>query len=329
MTHRIESEAGPLFGRGYYELRSNHTDKTHKLTLNRTTLRDNDASVQRLYDNPKDKYSVYRVLKAWKETFFPVDWESYVLLREAPEKALIQRESKGLAPYKAGIYRLDGKEYKINQYNPAGKLGDNAGNTLVQEFGRICKFEAHVTARSGRRAAATIAGNSGASAFHQAQKTRHKSDPLTGNTVLPLYQEDSHESASRLNQAFFAPDDVLKRTGQYLSDGEDKKKKKRKKKKKKKKKKKMSYPPPPPHPYQYGMYGAPSYAPPSYGYHPTTTAPPAVPYGYPSNAYYPPPPPHGQYPLHQHHPYGHNQAYDASQESSDSDSDSTQSSDSS
>jgi len=167
---------------------------------------------------------------------------------------------KNRYPFLAGIYRLNKGDYVINETNPTGKLGESYPNVLLKELGELCGFESRITSRSGRRTGATKVAASGASASHQAQFTRHAADPITGSTVLPLYQENTKESANRVTASLLVQPNVLKETGQFfdpeeeeetlaeLFDDDDKKpspeelvllKKKSKKKKKKSKKKKQ------------------------------------------------------------------------------------------
>ena len=260
--HGLETE-GAYKGRKYIRLRANNFDKTQKLSIAKPTIREVDQDIRTIPDNPEDPYCLYKTLLFFKDKYFPKTWSSYILLRPAYFKEVGMQEKKGRYPFLAGIYRKnkDG-DYVVDENNPTGKLGEHYPNTLLKDLGKLCGFDARITSRSGRRTGATKVGGSGASASHQAMFTRHAADPVTGNSVLPLYQENSKASSNRVTASLLIQPSVLKETGQLFQpeveeDGEDvvdeeekkpspeelaalKKKAKNKKKKDKKKAKKKA-----------------------------------------------------------------------------------------
>jgi hypothetical protein len=186
---------GPLVGIPYYQFSATNDDKVVKLSLGQTHLRDEDEDLSRIYDDPNDPRSNFKLFEYHLENNFPQDWDSYILLRKTPEKAKKQMKSKGLKAYDANIYRLDKNsgDYIMCPANPGGKFGKNHANTVMKRFGKSCDFSVKTTSRSAKKAMATKIGTSGASVLHLLQKTR----PTTPE-MQALYQENTKESSAKI-----------------------------------------------------------------------------------------------------------------------------------
>ena len=217
LIHGTEDNASSIFyNKNYFQLKSNNADKTCALSTTNVYLRENDAEIQRVYDNPKDMYCLYKLLKMLRK-HFPPEWTSYLLLRRAPEKALAYQVKMGRTPFQAGVYRLErGSQYNVNQESPVGKFGANYANVVIKGIGTTCDFEVDITARSGRRLCGTVVGGANVSSAHQSLKMRHAEKE--GGTQTHLYQENNKESADRLIKHLECDTDILKKTGQYIDE---------------------------------------------------------------------------------------------------------------
>jgi len=125
------------------------------------------------HDNPDDPYCLHKNSRE-QIAMLPSDWMSCLLSRASPQKIHRSLESPGIVACTPGMCHpsTDGGHI-IGPIKPAGKSGHNYPNAAIKLFCKLCGSTNDLTARSLRRLAATRVGNSGASALHQAQKTRH------------------------------------------------------------------------------------------------------------------------------------------------------------
>ena len=162
------------------------SDKSHKLSLGQTSVREVQGGLFKITEDPSDPYDYVTILHFYRFVYLGADYEGPFFRRVAGKKELARRAAQG--------------DLRQASFEPSSIFGKNYPTQSLKELARFCGFKSpeKVTGRSFRRWAITNLARKGVAAGVLLQHSRHKDKDIITNA---LYQESTKDQVAHLQRA--------------------------------------------------------------------------------------------------------------------------------
>ena len=183
---------GIFRGRDRVVFQFTNTDKTHKLSLQKISLRECSKDDVIMHDIVSDKICTVKLLKFHLETNFPPNWTGYIFLREAGKEIMAERKKLGLS-YWANT------EISKTTGLLLGKVGKGYLTEIMRNLANYCGFlnPDQFSGRSCRKTGITKMAAHGVPTGEMCASARHQSVKINN-----VYQTRTHHTAASRQAVF-------------------------------------------------------------------------------------------------------------------------------